>query len=125
MDELDYTNKFNTPLSKNEMPLYKKWAGDRIRDTYDYDLQGMWLNNKQFGDNGHGTDQFKKPNHPTFSTQSQYSNDEHKGGEWSLNKGKDMFTPSPFNKSMHSKEKMADYWNFAEKDSGAILNYGE
>jgi hypothetical protein len=42
-------------------------------DLYDYDLRGLWKSGGGFGADAHATDQFKKPNHPTFSIESQYN----------------------------------------------------
>ena len=120
---MDMTNEYNTPLSQNEQPLFKKWAGEKIKDKYDYDLQGFWLADRKFGSDGHGTDEFKKPNHPTFSNESKYSNEKTPGGVWDQNdEGTYRFTPSEFNNNMMSKEDRRDYWQYAEKESGAILN---
>jgi hypothetical protein len=40
---------------------------------YDYDVNGYFLSGQGTSPNGHMTDQFKKPNHPTFSDESIYS----------------------------------------------------
>jgi hypothetical protein len=60
----------------------------------------------------HLPDTFKKPNHPTFSTQSKYHVPviQH-GGEWSKD---DKFTPSPLNLKNLSKGQMQGYFNEVE-----------
>lgn len=50
----------------------------------DYDMQGY---HNKYGypskaEGEHYTDEFKLPNHPTFSDQSMYSQDSMKGGHW-------------------------------------------
>ena len=88
----DYTNLFNTYLPPEQEALFDAWlASENIRqgrnvrnDMQDYDLKGMWLAGDSFGgDNGHGTDRHKKPNHPTFSNQSKFSGvGGMEGGTW-------------------------------------------
>jgi hypothetical protein len=63
-----------------------RWLG---RDMHDYDVMGA-LNLGMRFDQGHAPDLFKKPNHPTFSIESMYSNATTPGGQW----GEDSFTPS-------------------------------
>src|SRR5258708_36323091 len=80
-DPRDFTALYNTALSSDEEPAFQHWVGEQSKatgkdisnDLYDYDLRGWWQQNP--GENlkgGHLTDKFKKPNHPTFSTISQY-----------------------------------------------------
>ena len=121
---MDLTNHYNTPLSPREKARFRREMGDRVRDMYNYDLQGFWLNQGKFDEEtGHASDMFKKPNHPTFSTQSKYSNAEHEGGTWDQVEGKWRFTPSPWVRSVWTKEALSDYFSKVEPD--AILNYGE
>jgi len=87
-----FADKFNTELTPIEKIHYKLWleAGfGNPRDIGVYDIQGYWKSgqwkNNTDPDN-HGTDTFKKPNHPTFSAESKYSKQkggsEYIGGMW-------------------------------------------
>ena len=87
-----FADKFNTELTPIEKIHYKLWleAGfGNPRDIGTYDIQGYWKSgqwkNNTDPDN-HGTDKFKKPNHPTFSAESKYSKQkggsEYIGGVW-------------------------------------------
>lgn len=87
-----FADKFNTELTPIEKIHYKLWleAGfGNPRDIGVYDLQGYWKSgqwkNNTDPDN-HGSDEFKKPNHPTFSAESKYSKQkggsEYIGGVW-------------------------------------------
>lgn len=89
-----YDTKLNS-LQEARYKLAARNAG-RINDTADYDLRGAWLKNpKSIGSNGHLTDEFKKPNHPTFSTDSKYSTPSNLGGSWVAGKRNSWsFTPS-------------------------------
>lgn len=98
-----FKNNFNTQLSPQEESEYQKWAKENGRedDDIDYDMRGAWLSNAGQSENGHYPDDFKKPNHPTFSDQSKYhgSDDPNGGvfvaGKWSVTKdGVDTFEPS-------------------------------
>jgi hypothetical protein len=71
----------------------------------------------------HATDEYKKPNHITFSDESKYSNQEHKGGHWEKqNNGTWTFTPSSWNiKNAEGYDKLQDWWSQNEGKSGNIL----
>lgn len=87
----DPSKRFNTPLSPNDQISFNKWATDnnRLGDMKDYDMQGAWKAGAGQADNGHFPDTFKKPNHPTFSTESMYAN-QGNPGQWNG----DNFTPT-------------------------------
>ena len=90
----DYASNYNTVLTPDEQVEYNKYKaalGERGNDS-DYDLQGYWLkygrNEQPKAEGTHFTDEFKKPNHKTFSDQSIYDKEkdkegnELKGGKW-------------------------------------------
>jgi len=67
---------FETVLSPNEEKQFLVWKKQYAsRDSgVDYDLRGAFIANlKPDGKTGHWPDTFKKPNHPTFSVESQYA----------------------------------------------------
>lgn len=71
---------FNTELPKGQEIAYAQWkAANAPHDSgFDYDLVGAFRAGLTRNPvTGHMPDQFKKPNHPTFSTQSQYAT-----GKW-------------------------------------------
>lgn len=78
----DYTDQYNTPLTPEQEWRFQRDMGHRLADLRDYDLRGAWLANAQATANGHLTDIYKKPNHPTFSVNSQYSTPQAPGGLW-------------------------------------------
>ena len=95
MDELDFSNRYNTKLTPQEEILFREYVAkhpDKInpKDIYDYDVKGAWkalvAGDIEHDERGHLTDQFKKPNHPTFSDGSQYNGvDGYYGGTWNAN----------------------------------------
>lgn len=110
-DPLDYTNMveppaedmsglYNTQLSDEEEAKFQQWAkaNNRERDVVDYDLRGAWRElqsgEMSVDERGHLGDKYKKPNHPTFSTQSIYDGaDGYIGGEWSHVNGRTIYRP--------------------------------
>lgn len=102
MDEQYFYNNFNTQLSPEQEQSFQNWAqqNNRLNDLYDYDLRGFYKAGEEFGDNGHGVDIYKKPNHPTFSDQSMYSGTpapwggNYVGGTWEETPKGVSYTPS-------------------------------
>lgn len=120
----DFSDQYNTKLTPDEEKQFQKWAKEsgREKDVYDYDLRGAWkeLQSGEMSEDarGHLGDKYKKPNHPTFSSQSIYANGD--GGTWSVDAaGHDVFTPGK-----KLSEAQADYLReyFARVEPGAVLN---
>ena len=72
---------------------------------------------------GHGTDKYKLPSHPTFSTDSMYNGkDGNEGGQWNKNDANIWsFTPGKTNLQNHSPEDLQKYFGTHEPDSTLIL----
>jgi hypothetical protein len=88
----------------------------------DYDIEGY---RKKYGEpdqskGQHLTDEFKLPNHMTFSSQSKYSNPNRPGGDWSQKNGQWHFAPSMFNLRQHPLPEMQDY--FARREPNSTLD---
>jgi hypothetical protein len=114
----DYTDKYNTPLPEEKKDLYELWLKafpEHQRGTYDYDMVGAFLAGVQSGEGGHLPDTYKKPNHPTFSVDSQYhGSDGNYGGQWlELTDGDWLFVPSQTNWQMNG-DWLEDYFKMAE-----------
>ena len=83
-------NPTTTQLSPAEESQYAAWKQKlpgRLQSESDYDLKGFWKKNPNWSpDNpeAHMTDEFKLPNHPTFSNESRYYNaaTQNVGGRW-------------------------------------------
>jgi len=99
-------------------------------NTTDYDL-GMWLQHASYDDvakliddpkNAHFNDIGKLPNHYTFSTESAYSNSNHRGGKWDEgNNGHWTFTASPYNLTQHTADQMREYFANNEADNTLVI----
>jgi hypothetical protein len=106
---------------------YKTWLAykshlegrDVSRDEHDYDLEGYYNTLKATPvEGGHLPDTFKKPNHPTFSDQSQYHVPViQQGGSWDGNE----FTPSEHNLKNMSAPQMQNYFNDVESPEALNL----
>lgn len=131
-DDRDFTAKYNTELSATEKAGFEGWAKrqslavgrDITKDLYDYDLQGWWKDNPNTDlKGGHLTDQYKKPNHPTFSTGSQYSGvDGLQGGRWEKSDdGSWAFAPGATNLQNYSKDELTDYFSKVEPGNRLLL----
>lgn len=120
----DLTDKYNTKLSKDDEAEFQEWAAanPRLGNTYDYDARGFWKSGAGTAANGHGSDEFKKPNHPTFSDESMYHGvDGNKGGTWGKNGDKDTFKPSKTNMDNMSAADMQDYFAKVEPNVELVM----
>jgi hypothetical protein len=75
---------FNTKIDDEEE--FQRWKSKHApQDSgHDYDLRGAYKAGvTPDPESGHWPDTFKKPNHPTFSNESQYAKDApEKAGRW-------------------------------------------
>lgn len=124
--EMLFKNKYNTELSDEEMKDFLLWAtnwkdpntgrGINMMDEGAYDVRGYWKSGdwKNTDSRGHGSDTWKKPNHPTFSEESIYSKQkggsEFDGGVWMDNGA---FIPGYHN--MYDNDRLL--WEFS-RDEG-------
>jgi hypothetical protein len=110
--ETMFYGKYNTPLTEREQKRFDKWATkeserqgrDIMMDKGAYDIQGFWRAGdwKRMDADNHGTDTWKKPNHPTFSTLSRYHGaDGMYGGNWTKEAG---YQPSKQTANRYSQE---------------------
>lgn len=121
-DPLDYSTYYNTPIPKEKQAGYQQFIKDFAvknggrnleNDKYDYDVNGLYLSGDPQAANGHFTDKFKKPNHPTFSDESQYNGHEGNiGGHW----GSNQFQVSPTNLKFRNQNQINDYFKQTEPD---------
>src|SRR5258706_5940169 len=78
--------KFDTALAPEEETRFSSWKQRYAPNDSgaDYDLRGAYKAGlTPDAKTGHWPDTFKKPNHPTFSNESQYAKDApEKAGSW-------------------------------------------
>lgn len=122
----DMSGQYNTQLTPEQETAYQAWAKQqgRERDVENYDLRGAWLElqngTMSEDERGHLGDKYKKPNHPTFSTESIYNGkDGYQGGVWSRNGNVDIYTPQ--HKLTPEQAKRLRLY-FAQNEEGVALN---
>jgi hypothetical protein len=116
------TGAYNTSLSPADEAAFQTWVqqNGRHNDLADYDLRGWWKGNGVQAANGHFTDQYKKPNHPTFSDQSQYNGQNGaQGGRWGGDDNQPTFTPSQANLDNYPAGGLESY--FRQREPAAVL----
>ena len=128
-----FRDQYNTPIPAEKYTDFMRWSEQEsarrgrniMADMEDYDVQGFWLNGdwKKQGIGGHATDKWKKPNHPTFSTESIYHNQNgYKGGTWKIKNGKTFYTPSQTNIQFYGKQGLFNYFREVEPDSILVID---
>ena len=114
---------------------YDKWIKERSikekrdvsKDKNDYDIQGAFLEMRRGkmkqDSRGHLGDKYKKPNHPTFSTESIYSKGETIGGKWIKGANNEVIgcAPSKYNLDNMSKEQLKRYFDRVEPNIKLIM----
>ena len=118
------SDKYDTELEPDAETAFERFRAalpEQLRSDFDYDLRGAWWTGEQADEGGHMTDRFKKPNHPTFSDQSQYSSPAAPGGHWSdAGGGKSVFWASPHNLQQSGMAGLQHYFNQAEPGNAVV-----
>ncbi len=119
---------FNTQLSPAQEAKFQQWKAKYApKDSgEDYDLRGAFAAGvKPDAERGHFPDTFKKPNHPTFSEESQYSGvNGNVGGKWIKRDGKQFFVPSDTNRQHFTTDQMREYFQEQEPDAELVEGQG-
>lgn len=134
--EFMFKNKYNTELTSSEEADFSKWAAkesqkqgrDILNDMGAYDVKGFWKSGdyKNMDSDNHGTDTWKKPNHPTFSNQSKYHGaDGWYGGNWTDKTGYqpskqtlETYGPDYYNWMFKSEPGRSEYLDMSRYESG-------
>lgn len=119
--------KYDTKLSPEEEVRFREWAKStgRENDTEDYDLRGSYKAGIRPPKGEHLPDTYKKPNHPTFSNESKYSDGD--AGEWVKGPKKDswIFKAGPANLKSHSPDELQQYFRKVEPSNTLQLPQNE
>ncbi len=111
---------YDTKLSPVEEQQFQAWKQKNAPNDSgeDYDLRGLFKAGQGTDARGHSTDQFKKPNHPTFSPQSQYHGvGGNVGGDWLDHSGQSYYLPSATNLQHRSAEDLQNYFTKYEPNT--------
>ena len=124
MPASDNTNKYNTKLSDEDEKAFQAYlsSSGRSKDLSDYDMRGWFKESGKQAADGHFTDKYKKPNHPTFSNESQYNGkDGATGGTWGGDDSAPTFTPSKSNLKNMSADELKAYFSKVEPKAKLVL----
>jgi hypothetical protein len=122
-EQPDLTHLQNTKLTEEKEAEFQAWVKDKNReaDLKDYDLRGAWQANAKEAGDGHLPDRWKKRNHPTWSTESQYD-PQRLGGSWEKNSdGRWSFRASDANITNLGIDRFLEYFKTKEPDSDLVL----
>jgi hypothetical protein len=80
-----HITNYDTPLTEDQEAQYQEYKKSlgKFGDDSIYDLRGFWLEHghEPHEKGAHFVDKYKKPNHPSFSDESQYHmSDDGQGG---------------------------------------------
>lgn len=115
------TGEFDTKLSGNEENSYQLWKQSlpqQLQSEADYDLRGYYQEHGTEDTDGHLTDKYKKPNHPTFSVESKY----YKKGMWAGKLDEDGNFKIPLDTPKEKLKQLIEYWR-SGAESEALLKY--
>ena len=115
------TGKFDTKLSGNEENSYQLWKQSlpqQLQSEADYDLRGYYQEHGTEDTDGHLTDKYKKPNHPTFSVESKY----YKKGMWAGKWDEDGNFKIPLDTPKEKLKQLIEYWRSGAEPE-ALLKY--
>ena len=122
---------FPSPVPQNtaqqNVDKFTQWLKKQNNPIQDTNYDESWYFAKygrhpDYANWEHWTDEFKMPNHITFSNESKYSKSWQEWWVWWTDVNwKDTFTPSAFNLKNHSLQEMQDYFKKYEPNSTLIL----
>lgn len=117
--------RYETQLAPHEEQAFQAWRATLPTDLQnmgDYDLRGAWKANAQEASNGHLPDTYKKPNHMTFSDESQYASPQRPGGSWAQSQdGSWVFLASPTNLRGRDPSDLLNYFQAFEPGNSVVL----
>ena len=115
------TGEFDTKLNNSEENSYQLWKQSlpqQLQSETDYDLRGYYQEHGTEDTDGHLTDKYKKPNHPTFSVESKY----YKKGMWAGKWDEDGDFRIPLDTPKEKLKQLIEYWR-SDAEPEALLKY--
>lgn len=113
--------EFDTKLNSDEENSYQFWKQSlpqQLQSEADYDLRGYYKEHGADDAEGHLTDKYKKPNHPTFSVESKY----YKKGIWAGKWDEAGDFRIPLDTPKEKLEQLIEYWRSGAEPE-ALLKY--
>lgn len=135
MDKANRFGLYDPKVGYTDYYNYDSNPNNKGPKGYDYDYQSFFKANPdaKMSPGQHYPDTYKKPNHPTFSDESQYNGigywnpktgneDKTQGGHWDKDdEGHDTFTPGKTNFDHHSVEELQEYFKRVEPKAKLLL----
>jgi hypothetical protein len=118
----DYSNMLYGQPALPDNTIYRQMlSASQPQSDYDYDGYVAKYGVPDQSKGQHLTDEFKLPNHVTFSDQSIYHSPATPGGQWQPT-GMDrwQYTPSDYVLSQHPADKLADYFTNQELTTSSV-----
>jgi hypothetical protein len=113
----DYSSQL---ANRPDGSIYRQMMAANAPD-YNYDAYVAKYGVPDQSKGQHLTDEFKLPNHITFSDQSAYHSPETPGGQWTqTGVGRWQYTPSDYVLQQHGPDKLADYFANRELTTSSV-----
>ena len=112
--------EFDTKLNSNEENHYQFWKQSlpqQLQSEADYDLRGYFKEHGAEDAEGHLTDKYKKPNHPTFSVESKY----YKKGMWAGKWDEEGNFRIPLDTPKEKLKQLIEYWRSGAEPETIIM----
>lgn len=113
-------SEYDTDLGAGGEAHYQEWKKSlpaQLQSDTDYDLRGYYQDTNGGEAEGHLTDVYKKPNHPTFSKESKY----YKKGMWAGEWTEDGDFKIPLNTPKEKLRELVDYWRSGAEPTANLI----
>lgn len=113
-------SEYDTDLGASGEAHYQEWKKslpEQLQADTDYDLRGYYQDTNGGEAEGHLTDVYKKPNHPTFSKESKY----YKKGMWAGEWTEDGDFKIPLNTPKEKLRELVEYWRSGAEPSANLI----
>ena len=113
-------SEYDTELGAAGEANYQEWKRSlpkQLQSEEDYDLRGYYKETGGEDTEGHLTDKYKKPNHPTFSTESKY----YEKGMWAGKWDEDGNFRIPMDTSKEKLKELIEYWRSGAEPTAVLM----
>lgn len=113
-------SEYDTELGAAGEAHYQEWKKslpEQLQSEQDYDLRGYYQETGGEDAEGHLTDRYKKPNHPTFSKESKY----YKKGMWAGEWTEDGDFKIPLITPKAKLRELIDYWRSGAEPTANLI----
>lgn len=112
----EYDTRLNS-IEEDTYQLWKQKLPQQLQSEQDYDLRGYYKETGGEDAEGHLTDKYKKPNHPTFSVESKY----YKKGMWAGKWDEDGNFRIPMDTPKEKLSELIEYWRSGAEPTAVLM----